>query len=268
MIESVRKHMPGVDVKPLAMDQKTFHTIYGNIQGIEKFQYRVTDDLQLQEAQKRMSHKEFCWLMEVELCRQMLKTSADWLVYVDADQWFTGDLRPILEAIPDDKLIALSPHYFPPTQEHREKQVGRYNFGIGAFRPCDETRAVVDRWFYQALEDCGEKTAGHQRLLDKWPRQMIHELPPTVNCGPWSLPLVFGDPPKLASCGCNLFSYHFHEFRPSKANIALGKNPLQIGEHWWNATNYDVAKATIQSVYLPYRDAVEEQVRRLNWSPE
>ena len=259
MLESLKRHsqMAIIWVMPLTaechlMAQKKFPVIP------LEFSRRYA---QLMLAKIGRTWREFCWMAEpiaVESLMDVLE-DGDVACYVDADQFFFADPVPGILAALDNADVALSPHHFPPGQEHREKSVGRFNFGIGAFRACDATRKLVAGWLAQTLERCDEHAAGDQKYLDEWPAvlgERFAELPRGMNCGPWQLSEVVpaydptGRPMPLLNEGddlVELVSFHFHEFRRG-----TGKNPITLNGASWNRSNYQLHPSTIETVYRKY----------------
>lgn len=281
MLESLNVASPGCSVSVLALDYETRGAVKHQFPWVDIVDWGAffaDDERHLKAAKSRMSHKEFCWFVEVALCNFMLgHTDADWLVYTDADMLWFQDLSPIIAEVPRKKCVCLTPHNFPEHQKHREESVGRYNFGVGAFKPtCPEARLLLAQWLDYAFAHASD-SASHQPHLNSWiGLPQIHELPATVNVGPWSLPhaRAFRSPlpdNKMAhkivvySGSVPLTSYHFHEFRPQ--NGLSARQPRMIGGTPWNLTNYPIDPLTLESVYEPYISSVESWIEKLNWSP-
>lgn len=270
MLESLTAAMPQASVSVLALGDEVAVAVREHFPEVkllslidlEKWDSRVI------QSQNRMSRKEFAWFLEVALCNYWMQASQDeWLVYTDADMHWYQSLEPILANIPRDKCVAVTPHHFPENQKHREESVGRYNFGVGAFRPsCPEARLLLNQWLDAAFLNCGEKSAGHQPYLNQWiGLPQVHELPKSVNVGPWSLRRLWtdGDCCLGADGAYPTVSYHFHEFRPQHG--LTSRQPVMIGGVPWNLTNYPIHELTMGAVYQPYCAKVGEWIEKLNW---
>jgi hypothetical protein len=265
MLESLNVASPGCRVSVLPLDYETRNVIgeqFPWVDIVDWDAFFADDERQLEAAKSKMSRKEFAWFLEVALCNYFMdRTDADWLAYTDADMLWFQDLAPVLAGVPREKCVCLTPHHFPAHQQHREESVGRYNFGVGAFKPtCPEARLLLQQWFDAAFKNCGENTAGHQPYLNQWiGLPQVHELPETVNIGPWSLPIIgTGDERRPVS-------YHFHEFR--QQNGLSARQPRMIGGVPWNLTNYPIHPYTLESAYEPYVRSVESWIAKLKWSP-
>lgn len=216
---------------------------------------------ELRQARENRSHREWCWSLEPAWCAFNLHIvdDGDIVVYTDADSFYFADPVPTIRSVMEHADVALSPHHFPPGQEHKERSVGHWNFGCGVFRSCDLTRRVVGEWLDQTLAKCDEFGAGDQIYLDQWPEKLggrLAELPPGMNLGPWSLAEAVCDIDgnlmhmKTGERHTTIFpliSYHFHETRRG-----TGRNPVQIKGESWNLTNYDIHPSTRECVYEPY----------------
>lgn len=210
----------------------------------------------LEEAQKNRSYKAWCWSLEPAIVHRQLLDHVDGtiLCYCDADVMWCADTVPDILAAMERADVALSPHRFPKGHEHRERSVGKFNFGVAVMRVCDLTRKVVGEWLDQTLEKCDEYAGGDQIHLDSWIDKLgmrLAELPATWNAAPWQNVEITGDPPMLGDK--RLVSWHFHEHRRG-----IGKNPVIINGEPWCRSGYDLPESTVQSVYLPYQTELEK----------
>lgn len=214
-------------------------------------------------------YREFCWLLEPALVWTAIKEAQqqnDLAVYVDADSCFFADpipgIRQTMLGRSDaetDADICLTPHHFPPGQEGREADVGRYNFGFGVFEPRFLVADLVLRWVDLLMR--GVTGTEGQKMLTDWgkePEITVRDLPRGFNVGPWQLAEIWTDVGeneatamiRTGNSDCPnvpLISYHFHEFR-----IGGGRNPVTVAGREFNRTNYKIHPSTIKSVYEPY----------------
>lgn len=218
-------------------------------------------------ARENRSWKAFCWTLEPALIHQALRGAEQSgdderiLFYCDADSWFLSDPIPTILDCMERGDVALSPHSFPPGHEHKERTVGRYNFGCGVFRACDAARRIVSDWLDLVLAKCDEFAAGGQKHLDGWVDKLgdrLVELSRSVNCAPWSQYAVNAARAIIGQTDSTgtfrqftmpepLISWHGHEMRRGP-----GKNPVTINGEAWNLSNYTLHENTVENVYSPY----------------
>lgn len=263
LIESMQRHCKPYRLTILALDGECEHILIATklppqvaVWPRSDFEDKLGYNLRAQRRQH--TWKEYCWLLEPVLCAQMLNRSIESFCYIDADSFFFAPPKPVFDKIPDDALVALSPHRFPLKFSEREQAVGRFNFGFGWFRNTLDVRLLVGRWVDQTLIRCEGNTAGHQRYLDGWPAALkgrLHELPATINAAPWQQTKIAGEPPAID--GEPLVHFHFHEFRKREHG---GRNPIEIKKERWNLTDYEVDKSTRQFVYDPYLKELAKHV--------
>lgn len=221
----------------------------------------------LKPLREKRQINHWFWSLEPAIADHFLNIlpDGDILTYVDADQYFFSDpIAVIQDALSGPSIIALSPHYFPVGKE--KGAVGKFNYGIGCFRVCDETRSIAEDWLDQVIEKCDD-ARNDQHYLSEWPEKYgnwLAELPITVNCGPWQIPEITshvstGDPmieawhDRFGSEYDPLVSFHFHEFRRG-----TGRNPITLKGEGWNRTNYELHPSTIESVYTKYEAALSK----------
>jgi hypothetical protein len=117
--------------------------------------------------------REFCWTCTPALSAWAVRTGeeGDIVVYLDADLLFFSDPRILLAELSDEYNVLVHEHRFSPDKLHFEKDSGRFNVGLVAFRIGEEGRACVERWRAQTIDRCelGPGYCGDQKYLEEWP---------------------------------------------------------------------------------------------------
>jgi hypothetical protein len=252
MAKSVARHMPGVRIDALCLDEAAREAAddLANVDPLWLPDFQRVIGLDLTELKSTRSHAEWCWTMTpfwMYHCIQSGRT-----IYVDADSWFMSAPGP--EILDHGVDIGIVGHRFPPRHRHREKANGRFNVNWVDMRPSDKADECLADW----LEACHRKCSlhdgcGDQKHLDLWPsRYGAVEIGHIgLNVAPWNqegyMFSNWGDGKVGVYDGTvdrQLVMYHFHEF------TAPGRRG-----------NWPLSEALVKHVYEPYETAWKEETR-------
>ncbi len=229
MIRSYRKHHPRGRFFVLPVD--------GVPEGIdcnrEECEFVSIDALMIPDIdalRMRYTAVELCVsLRPVLLAHLMHAHGAGKIVHLDADLFFTGEMRG-LQALLEKHDIILTPHYFSPLPEDGKRphdrdilMVGTCNAGFFACRKSAETDRVLS-WLADRLEKYSyhrpeQFMFGDQRWLDLIPSitNRVHLLKDEIyNVSSWNMherPLTLDGGRYLVN-GEPMAFYHFSGFRP------------------------------------------------------
>src|SRR5689334_1198631 len=121
MIESLRRFDKKSIITPVRLSPRTQIEGYTDADVLDLAE-RVFH-IPIEEIKSNRTWKEFCWTLEPILLYSSLRLWKSYnyiFVYVDADSYFFSNPTPIIEAAMERADVALTPHHFPPGQEHRE----------------------------------------------------------------------------------------------------------------------------------------------------
>lgn len=205
--------------------------------------------MSLSEAKRTRTHREYCWTCASNLvCYLMSWHNCQHMTYLDADQMFFSDTKP-LSAVIGDASIAVVPHNFIPQKQYLIVN-GQFNVGLIYFKNDVIGRACVMTWAEQCREMCSENVGcGDQKYLDAWPDKYGRALciirNPGIGLAPWNLAnytLTAG--PRVN--GIPVVIYHYHEYIHNK-----------------RMTNYELRREDQELIYSPYMSLVEAAEQRI-----
>lgn len=134
-------------------------------------------DQALLTAKKNRSHTEYCMTCKAAFQLFLLHChpEIDLIVYLDADQFFFSDPRPIFEEF-DDHSILIVGHKFPESLRYYEN-VGLFNSGFLAVRNDHSGKECLNWWHDRCLNWCYLKFEDgrftDQKYLDEWPLRFL-----------------------------------------------------------------------------------------------
>jgi len=234
------------------------------------------DGLDFTIRKEELSPRDYAWMMQACLPYWLMgRIPENYLVYVDSDCYFFQSLQPVIDNMPHKAQVGVCPHRYPRGREN--ESAGNYNNGMLILLNSREMMEHTKRWGRETIDRWDPKhmfsITHEQKLLDEWPAQLgelLCELPPEVDCGPWRLADMSVHPiegyPMLPIGEYHeiegqrlvpLQSWHFHEFRRSNGNC---KNPIVINGQQWNRSGYELSPATIEAVYKPYEAAMSRYI--------
>lgn len=258
MISSLQPYLrDGDEVVVLAMDEPAAREL-GRLclNHVRVISIDTLDDSELSKLREVRAPREFCWTCTPAFARWMVVNSAegDLVVYLDADLYFFGNPRPLLDELGDAGNILIHEHRYSPDRAHFERTSGRFNVGLVAFRVGPEARSCVERWRMQTFEKCELDPAngycGDQGYLNEWPSlypglRIIRNLGAGV--APWNVnqyrversngqPAVDGQPVVF-------FHYHALEMLTEPGFGFVAVNP---------SSGYVFPRETLKVFYKPY----------------
>ena len=265
MLRSLRRHDPSAQVVVLGLDElcaRVLRAAFGD-------EVRVIERETLHAAFPELS--AICRQRSQWACYETYKPALALfamdgqprhgaVICIDADTWFLGDPRAMLEEI-GGASIGLSPHRFPPSQQHLAK-FGDYNAGCIYFRNDSTGRHCLSEWRDDCFQWCDETAEPDGRFMSQgyltsWPRRYagVHVLRhPGSNLAPWNV-----DSHKLTEVGgrvkvddADLVFYHFSGM--SRDNQG----------HWFS--HYPLGRQAdflCRAIYQPYILALEAESGKL-----
>jgi hypothetical protein len=192
---------------------------------------------ELAEARENRTQVEYYFTLTPYLPAYLLTKHPEMqrLSFVDADLFFLGDPRAVLDEI-GDASIGLSEHRFPEELAYLEPY-GRFNDGWLTFRNEPAAHQALASWRAQCLEWCYDRLEhgrfAEQKYLDAWPSQFpVHVIEhPGANVAPWNLnrfPMsLLGN--RFHVAGQPLIFFHAHGFKPAGPGIKRDGNLARYG---------------------------------------
>ena len=184
--------------------------------------HEIGDELVLQIRGDR-TYREFCWALSSIFCMHLLNKQNAEVIYIDADVYFFGNPKSLLEECRTGDIAAIR-HRFPERLRQYEVN-GTFNVQWVYFANNKIGREACETWAEQCIE-CSSYLPergiiGDQKYLDSWPVQYPtfidvqnlgagvapwnHEvMKPKKEKGEWT---VIGETP--------LVFYHFHGLKIS-----------------------------------------------------
>lgn len=210
---------------------------------------------ELEAVRESRSRGEFCWTSTPYLPELLfrLDPSVSRVTYVDADVFFFGPPRQVVEEFEVSGASALiTEHAYSPDADNTDS-AGRFNVQFMPFSRSEDGLEILHRWQSQCLECCTENSSsgsfGDQKYLDEWPEvfgSKVHILKrKELTLGPWNVR-------HLWSGGTPQGSYHFSGVRVH----AGGETMLFPAAH-----PVIIPFRAMRDIYVPYVRALSEAWR-------
>lgn len=238
----------------LCLDQQAFSILYElQLDNVERiWAPTFINAMHLESQKEARSIAEFAWTCASNGMEYLMPwLDADGVTYLDSDLYWFSDPAIVFDEI-GAKSIGITPHRFPPTRRHMEKN-GIYNVGLVHAKNTPAGQKCISQWAKQCREWCFNRNEGDrfgdQRYLDSWESDYTGEVCAISNIGvnlaPWNISQYRIDPgPKVDHQP--VVCYHLHEFQ----------NPHQL-------TNYTLRDEDRRHIYAPYVEAWQEASRRI-----
>jgi len=209
------------------------------------------ESAELRQAKAERTRAEYCWTLTPWAIQWVLEADAgiERVTYLDADLWFLDSPAPLLEELDaSGKAVLITPHAFAP-QFDTARCSGRFCVQFITFVR-SHSATVLTWWRDQCLQCCTASAAdgvyGDQKYLDQFPQlfaAQVHVLRQEgLALAPWN---ACRFPASSAAF------YHFHGVR------LLADHALLLGGV------YVIPRATLRSIYRPYREQLHQACRRL-----
>lgn len=206
----------------------------------------------LADARRGRTHGEYCWTTTPFLPEMVLHLDPDAsrVTYVDADLYFFGSPRSILEELDrSGAKVLITEHAYPPDADNTES-AGRFNVQFIPFVRSDKAFEILADWQSQCLGLCTNDSSsgfyGDQKYLDVWPERFgdaVHCLTDVgLTLGPWNVR-------HLWASGAPRGSYHFSGLRI----FAGGEAMLFPSAH-----PFVIPFRAMLRIYVPYVHALSE----------
>jgi hypothetical protein len=215
LLESIFRHDPTAQVYVLCLDVETFELLSKNENEqryLVSLQSLEGNFASLGEAKRNRSTTEYFWTLTPCLLHYLIfnKKVCKTLTYLDADQLFFSDPKPIFEEI-NDADISIMPHRFPEELDSL-KAHGNFNVSWLTFKNNSNAKSCLQWWMNSCIEWCYAKVEGEkygdQKYLDQFPLKFkkVHQIE-NKGCGlaPWNL--------STFDYGQKVILFHFQSFR-------------------------------------------------------
>jgi hypothetical protein len=266
MIRSLIRHDPGAAIHVLALDdvcESVLRELLGpaiHVIGTEALQARHPE---LRALRERRSAWAFYATQKPVL--GLLTMQSDLrpqsVVFIDADTWFFSGTAPLFAEI-GGASIGLSPHRFPPENQHL-LIYGTYNAGFIFWRADQTGRRCLEDWKRECFACCDEQTHPDGRFMNQgylthWPERYpgVHIIGhPGANLAPWNVDshVLTNNGGNLLVDGRELVFYHYSGL-------------MQDPERRW-CSIYPHAHHQLglvrDMIYAPYLAAVEAERNRI-----
>lgn len=245
----------------LCMDQIAYETL-SNMNLTNLILISVEDILtsQLDDARKRTTHGQFCWVCQPIICQYILdKFQVDIVTYLEADSLFFSSPEPLFDEL-GSKSVTLVPHNYS-AEFNNSAVAGKFCVQFNAFRNDKNAREVLSYWIECCLQY--DKTLPYdypgQKSLDDWPNRfdcvvVIEHIGAGV--APWNIrgfKLTLNDSNIYVDDSLVIF-FHYHQY----GRTCNGSHELGV---------YPMSRDVIDCFYLPYVNALrnaEQMVVKFN----
>jgi len=216
------------------------------------------ENAELSQAKATRTWQEYCWTCTPALLRFCINSHGlTNCTYLDADIFFFDDPRIILDQLPREKTVLITPHHYAKEYDQSATS-GIFCVQFVTFK--NESRAlnVLEKWYNQCIEWCYARFEdgkfGDQKYLDSWPQEYdCVEVSDHFGVGaaPWNIKKydvadVNGEI-ALRSIETKqtlpLFFYHFHD---------LYFNERGAWYHKSGNTGYQIAEDAYTFIYAHY----------------
>ena len=157
---------------------------------LENFYRHFPELMQIKNAR---SHSEFMFCLTPYILIYMTEILAlSKVLYIDADQYITGNPKSLFE-LDLDPIVAISSHNFLPELTHLNKY-GKYNVGVLLIKRTPESLALMKWWARKcrestSVDEKNPEVFGDQKYLDSFslifPDTYVYKNL-GINCAPWN----------------------------------------------------------------------------------
>jgi hypothetical protein len=223
MIESLFHQDHNVSVSVLCLDLETEIAVSSLSRSLNVHILRPQDmgESLLLEVRQDREYREFCWALGALLCNFHLESGESEVVYLDADIYFFGNPKILLNEARQGDVAAIK-HRFPSRLRHYEVN-GLFNVQWIYFANTHIGRQASKKWAEQCFENSSYQPelgiVGDQKYLDEWPllySTFIEIMNPGAGVAPWNhevhMPHLSSDR-WLVDESEELIFYHFHGLR-------------------------------------------------------
>ena len=179
-------------------------------------------------------YREFCWTLGALLCNYYVQSGEPEIVYLDADIYFFGNPKVLLEEARQGDVAAIK-HRFPVRLQHYEVN-GLFNVQWVYFANTPVGKQASKKWAEQCIENCSYLPdlgiVGDQKYLDEWPMlypTFVEVTNPGAGVAPWNheihLPQKHSQQWIVADSNPLIF-YHFHGLKISEGGGIEFSGPI------------------------------------------
>lgn len=255
MYESLKKYTKDFHLFIFAFDEISYSLLKKlNLEHTTIISLDEFENENLKSVKPYRSKVEYLWTCTPHVIKYVLDNyNVESCTYLDADIYFFGDPKVLIEEM-GDKSILLTPHRYTPEYD-RSKTSGIYCVQFMTFKNDRNGRKALDWWGKACLDWCYARYEdgkfGDQKYLDDWPQRFegVHILKHLGGgVAPWNIQQY-----KLEEKPFELIFYHFHGLKFHK-----GRKIELCG-------GYRLRMEDIKYIYAPYVFHLEE-IKRKIWS--
>jgi hypothetical protein len=261
--ESLIRYAPNASLWIVAFDKYTEKTLKRmKLKGVTVIGINELEDKELLSVKESRSKVEYMWTTtpSIPLYIFKKKPSANYVIYLDADEYFFSSPASIIKELGRNSLLAVE-HRYPKGREALNDLDGRFNVSVNVFKRDKTGIKCLKRWRNQCLEWCywrfEDGKLGDQLYLNEWPdlygKDLVISKNIGVNVAPWNVSqyTVSKKDNVVLVNKTPLVCYHFHQFQifsPDKFNRVYG---------------YTLSKNVIDFIYKPYETEIRRQYKKL-----
>ncbi|WP_461207371.1 glycosyltransferase family protein [Clostridium sp. DL1XJH146] len=216
---------------------------------------------QLNSIKKSRNETEYCWTLKAPLIKYVMeKYGVQSVVYLDADQFFFQNPKPIFDKWKDYSILMCTQR----GDAELENIHGYYQAGLLGFRRDNYGSPCLEWWKNKCFEWCHEKRDengdrwGDQKYLERLPEKfksikVVKDI--GINAAPWNV--VFNNNFNISNKNNDIYIedeklivYHF-------GSLLIYKN----GEFdLWKLNPLDFRKEVIEYIYKPYLKEINKTI--------
>jgi len=215
---------------------------------------------ELVDIKKGRSRAEYCWTLTPYSIQYAIKNyNLESCTYIDADIFFFGDPKVLIEAA-DDSSIIITEHRYTPEYD-QTKTSGKYCVQFMFFKNDANGAEALEWWRQRCKEWCYAKSEdgkfGDQKYLDDWTTRFKGVyVPDHIGCGiaPWNMQQydffikdgknMVSD--KVTKEQAELIFVHYHNLK----NYYSGNKII------WNLGSYSISNQSKDVLYKRYINAL------------
>lgn len=262
LIESLKKTDEDCKIYVFAFDENIFEILIKlSLPNIVIISLEEFEDKELLSVKKNRSKGEYCWTCTPSIIKYCIERyNLQSCTYLDADLYFFGNSKELLEEL-GDKSVLITEHRYTPKYD-QVKTSGKYCVQFMKFKNNEHGLKILNWWRGRCLEWCYDRFEegkfGDQKYLDDWMNRFdsVHELQHLGGgVAPWNMTQYkyrsVDNQVILNSNGTDypLVFFHFHA--------------LKIYDDRYDLGIYDLNDDIVNLIYKPYLEHLEEIDKKL-----
>ncbi|MCZ2443330.1 MAG: hypothetical protein LC101_06115 [Flavobacteriales bacterium] len=176
LYKSIEKHCADFHLFVLAMDDAATALLTNlSLSNMTVITLAEFENAELSQAKSTRTRQEYCWTCTPAIIRFCLnKYELPECTYLDADILFFNNPRIILEQLPKQKTVLITPHHYAKEYDQSATS-GIFCVQFVTFKNESRALKVLDTWYHQCIEWCyahvEDGKFGDQKYLDSWPEE-------------------------------------------------------------------------------------------------